>query len=292
MTTVLVALIPCVVMAMYNTGLQANTAMAEVMGDHGRPPGWRGDVLAVLGVGYDPDSILGNLLHGALYFLPVYIVMHDRGGILGSALLRGPQARGQRRVLRHRAAVPADAARRRFRSGRWPWASLSAWWSAKEIFGGTGRNFLNPALTARAFLFFAYPAADLRRRQVWTAVDGFSGADAAGRRWRSRTGMAGGDRSQVTWCDAFLGTIPGSMGETSTLACLIGAAILLVCRRRLLADHGRACCSGRMALAALLYGGRQRRPTRCSTCRPTGTWCSAASPSGWSSWRPTRSAPR
>jgi len=90
-----------------------------------------------------------------------------------------------------------------------------------EIFGGTGRNFLNPALTARAFLFFAYPA-EISGDTVWTAVDGFSGATPLG------AAAAGGmEAVDVTWTQAFLGTMQGSMGETSTLACLIGAAILV-----------------------------------------------------------------
>ena len=98
----------------------------------------------------------------------------------------------------------------------------------KEVFGGTGMNVFNPALLARAFAFFAYTPS-MSGATVWIAgmtsgegvVDGFSGATALeqpehhGRRWAIRT------------MDAFLGFIPGCVGETSTLAILIGAAILL-----------------------------------------------------------------
>merc|ERR1712000_258979 len=94
----------------------------------------------------------------------------------------------------------------------------------KEIFGGTGKNFLNPALTGRAFLFFAYPA-DMSGNAVWTAADGFTGATALGS--AAEGGVQNMIHNGVSWMDAFFGTIQGSMGETSTLAILIGGAVLL-----------------------------------------------------------------
>lgn len=99
---------------------------------------------------------------------------------------------------------------------------------AKELFGGTGRNFLNPALAGRAFLFFAYPA-QISGDYVWTAADGYSGATALSQ-WavggqgalvHNVTGEA------ITWMDAFIGNIPGSMGEVSTIAVLIGGAMIV-----------------------------------------------------------------
>jgi len=99
----------------------------------------------------------------------------------------------------------------------------------KEVFGGTGMNILNPALTARAFLFFAYPT-KISGNEVWIntdsekgkeVVDGFSGATPLG---DAAAGLA--DKIPGIW-DSFIGIIPGSVGETSTLACLIGAALLL-----------------------------------------------------------------
>ncbi len=83
---------------------------------------------------------------------------------------------------------------------------------AKEIFGGTGRNFLNPALAGRAFLFFAYPA-QISGDLVWTAADGFSGATPLSQ-WASGGGEALVNVATgvpVSWMDAFLGNIPGSM---------------------------------------------------------------------------------
>jgi Na+-transporting NADH:ubiquinone oxidoreductase subunit B len=97
----------------------------------------------------------------------------------------------------------------------------------KEVFGGTGKNFLNPALAGRAFLFFAYPA-QLSGDAVWTSVDGYTSATALA------NGAAGGVDAIVmaglTWTDAFLGLMQGSIGETSTLAILIGGIALLIMR--------------------------------------------------------------
>ncbi|WP_434144727.1 NADH:ubiquinone reductase (Na(+)-transporting) subunit B [Photobacterium leiognathi] len=100
---------------------------------------------------------------------------------------------------------------------------------AKEIFGGTGRNFLNPALAGRAFLFFAYPAR-ISGDLVWTAADGFSGATPLSQ-W-AQGGQAGVVNTitgqNITWMDAFIGHIPGSIGEVSTLAILIGGAFIVI----------------------------------------------------------------
>lgn len=113
----------------------------------------------------------------------------------------------------------------------------------KEVFGGTGMNILNVAMTARAFLYFAYPA-NISGDQVWTylgektAVDGFSGATAlavvydAGVQEVNAVEALNSHNSVVgdglfSFANMFLGWIPGSIGETSTLMCLIGAAILI-----------------------------------------------------------------
>jgi Na+-transporting NADH:ubiquinone oxidoreductase subunit B len=92
----------------------------------------------------------------------------------------------------------------------------------KEVFGGTGKNFLNPALTGRAFLYFAYPA-QLSGDAVWTAVDGYTAATPLG-------SVAVGDGYGLSWFDAFIGSMQGSMGEVSTLAIFLGGAVLLTMR--------------------------------------------------------------
>jgi Na+-transporting NADH:ubiquinone oxidoreductase subunit B len=108
----------------------------------------------------------------------------------------------------------------------------------KEVFGGTGMNIFNPALTARAFLFFTYPG-KISGDKVWTAIDmakdklidGYSGATpllAASSAERGESAVAAVQAAKFSFTDMFIGLIPGSMGETSTLAILIGAFILIL----------------------------------------------------------------
>jgi Na+-transporting NADH:ubiquinone oxidoreductase subunit B len=99
----------------------------------------------------------------------------------------------------------------------------------KEVFGGTGTNFLNPALTARVFIFFAYPSF-MSGDTPWIAanfqgVDGFTGATHL-----ARASVTPGALDHASWSDAFIGFEAGSMGETSALCCLIGLAVLLITR--------------------------------------------------------------
>ena len=98
---------------------------------------------------------------------------------------------------------------------------------AKELFGGTGRNFMNPALAGRAFLFFAYPAS-ISGTNCWVPVDGFSGATPLAQ-WAEggEAALKNYAGESISWFDAFLGNIPGSMGEGSTLMILVGAAIII-----------------------------------------------------------------
>ena len=105
----------------------------------------------------------------------------------------------------------------------------------KEVFGGTGMNILNPALTARAFLFFAYPSW-MSGDKVWVGglakgegiIDGFSGATPMAQAAAGNSQIVDGVGNQLSTWDMFLGIMPGSIGETSTLAILIGAIILIV----------------------------------------------------------------
>ncbi len=221
MTTVLIALLPCVFMAMWNTGYQANTLIAS-MGLSG-PEGWRGEVMALIGC--DPKSFLSNCLHGALYFLPIYLVTMIVGSIWEGLfnMIRGHEfseaflVTGLLFALTLPPTIPL-----------WQVAVGISFGLvfAKEVFGGVGRNFMNPALASRAFIYFAYPA-QMTGDRVWTAVDGVSGATVLGQFAAAQPGHAL-DALSYTWLQSFLGTIPGSMGETSTLACLVGAAVLLV----------------------------------------------------------------
>lgn len=221
MMTVVVALVPCVLMAMFNVGLQANTAMQQ-MGIEAAP-GWRGLILGWIGGGYSPSNIWSNLVHGALYFLPVYIVTMAVGGFweVLFAIVRKHEVNEGLFVtgLLFPLTLPPTIPLWQVAIGITFGVVI-----AKEVFGGTGMNFLNPALAARAFLFFAYPA-QISGDAVWTAVDGFSGATALG--IGALEGLEG-ITQQITWWQAFVGTIQGSMGETSTLAALLGAVLLIV----------------------------------------------------------------
>lgn len=96
---------------------------------------------------------------------------------------------------------------------------------AKEVFGGTGRNFLNPALSGRAFLYFAYPA-QISGDQVWVAADGYSGATSLSQAASGALDYANMD----LWFDSFFGTIAGSAGEVSALAILIGGLFIMYMR--------------------------------------------------------------
>ena len=223
MTTVVLALAGCIYMAFYNTGYQANLAIAR-----GAPAldTWQTRVVEALGVGFAPDSLLACLVHGATYYLPVLIVTFAVGGLweVLFAIVRkhdvneGFLVTGMLFPLILPPTVPL-----------WQVALGISFGVVvgKEIFGGTGMNVLNPALVARAFVFFGYPA-EMSGDTVWiaaeTATDAVSGATVL-----AQATLGGTESVTATapmW-DAFVGLIPGSMGETSTLACLAGAALLI-----------------------------------------------------------------
>ena len=238
MMTVIIALIPCTLMAMWNTGYQANSAIAAL--GLGGPAGWRGDMMTLVG-GCDPASFTANFVHGALYFVPIYLVTVVVGSLWEALfnLIRGHEFSEAFLVtsLLFPLTLPPTIPLWQVAIG----ISFGVVF-AKEVFGGVGRNFMNPALAARAFVYFAYPA-QMTGDAIWTAVDGVSGATVLTRLATAQPGESVSSMG-VNWIQAFLGTIPGSMGETSTLACLVGAAILLITR----------IASWRI-MAAMLIGG-------------------------------------
>jgi len=205
MIIVVVSLLPCLVFGMWNTGYQHYLAL-----------------------GISDTTIWQNFLFGLLKVLPIVIVTYVAGLAteFTFAIIRkhkvneGFLVTGSLIPL----VMPVDIPL---------WmvavATIFAVIIGKEIFGGTGMNILNPALTARAFLFFAYPT-KMSGDEVWIntgvqsgqqVVDGFSGATPLG---NAAAGLA--EKIPDFW-DSFFGFIPGSIGETSTLACLIGAGILI-----------------------------------------------------------------
>jgi len=272
MTMVVVALIPCVFMAFWNTGYQANLAIEQITAAGLEPAfDWHHQIHTALGLGHASGSFLDNFVYGALYFLPVYIVCMAAGGTaeLIFSIIRKHEVNEGFLVtgLLFPLTLPPDIPLWQVALGIMFGVVIG-----KEIFGGTGRNFLNPALTARAFLYFAY-AGQISGDKVWTAasvvkdgqVDGFSGATALGQLGLvsgdqypnvmesiAHIPLTGGTERTISFMDAFLGTIPGSMGETSVLACLIGAVILIatgIGSWRIMAG----VCVGALAFSSLLY---------------------------------------
>jgi Na+-transporting NADH:ubiquinone oxidoreductase subunit B len=221
MILVVFAVTPAAMIGIWNTGYQANTGL-EALGLVGIE-GWRGALLPLLGAGYDPASMYDNFMHGLLYFLPIYIVTMTAGGVWevlfagvrNHEINEGFLVTGLLFVLILPPTIPL-----------WQVAVGMSFGVVigKEVFGGTGKNFLNPALTGRAFLYFAYPA-QISGDAVWTAVDGFSGATPLG--ISAIEGMQGIANTTVTWMQAFLGQMQGSIGEVSMAACLVGGAFLV-----------------------------------------------------------------
>ncbi|MEO7264275.1 MAG: NADH:ubiquinone reductase (Na(+)-transporting) subunit B [Ferruginibacter sp.] len=206
MILVVLSLVPCLLFGMWNVGYQHYHA-----------------------IGIPGASLMDNFIFGAGKVLPLVIVSYVSGLTVEFifAIIRkhtineGFLVSGMLIPL----IMPVDVP-------LWMVAvsTIFAVIIGKEVFGGTGMNVLNPALTARAFLFFAYPT-KMSGNEVWintslakgqVIVDGFSGATPLG---DAAAGFA--NKIPSTW-DSFIGIIPGSVGETSTIACLIGAAILLI----------------------------------------------------------------
>ncbi|WP_294228439.1 NADH:ubiquinone reductase (Na(+)-transporting) subunit B [uncultured Shimia sp.] len=219
MTYVVIATIPCIIMGLYNVGLQVNSAYETI-----DPSGWRAWIISMLGIGFDASNPLANFAHGLLYFLPIYITTLVVGGIweVLFATVRGHEVNEGFLVTSMLFALIMPPA-----APLWQVALGISFGVVigKEVFGGTGKNFLNPALTGRAFLYFAYPA-NMSGDTIWTPVDGFSGATALS------VGASQGYQelaaNGMNWMNSFVGTVQGSIGEVSALACLIGLAFLLI----------------------------------------------------------------
>jgi Na+-transporting NADH:ubiquinone oxidoreductase subunit B len=209
MIVVVLALVPAILLGMWNTGYQN-----------------------ALAIGLE-RAVLGNFWFGFLKVFPIIVVSYVVG--LGVEFLFA-------QIRHHEVSegylvsgilvplvVPVD-------TPLWmvAVATVFAVIIGKEVFGGVGMNILNPALTARAFLFFAYPTF-MSGDKVWInglikgegIVDGFSGATALGQAAVNDPHILNTTGDPMTGMDMFLGIIPGSIGETSTLAILIGAAFLI-----------------------------------------------------------------
>ncbi|PHS14902.1 MAG: NADH:ubiquinone reductase (Na(+)-transporting) subunit B [Kangiella sp.] len=211
---------PAMFWGMYNVGYQAVDAMAQT--GVTELSGWRGYMMDLFGASYSKD-ILSSLYIGALYFVPIYVTAFIIGGFweVLFASVRGHEINEGFFVtsILFALILPPEIPLWQVALGISFGVVI-----AKEVFGGTGKNFLNPALAGRAFLFFAYPS-DMSG-DVWTVVDGFSGATPL-------AAAATGDLSYAideNWWNAFYGLIPGSIGEVSTLMILIGGLLLAYLR--------------------------------------------------------------
>lgn len=216
---------PAMFWGMYNVGAQAVTAMQSL--GMTEIEGWRGAIMSLFGIEYNADSIGSSMFLGALYFLPIYAVTFIVGGfweVLFASVRKHEINEGffVTSIL-FALTLPPN-------TPLWQVALGISFGVviAKEVFGGTGKNFLNPALAGRAFLFFAYPT-DMSGSTVWTAVDGFSGATPLAQMAAAAPGQFDYSLNQAWW-DAFYGFIPGSIGEVSTLMILIGGLALMYFR--------------------------------------------------------------
>ncbi len=242
MTYVVIATIPCILMALYNTGYQSNVAIAEF-----GPSGWRAAVIEAFGIGFNPANPIANMLHGLMYFLPIYITTLVAGGIFEVifATIRKHEVNEGFLVssMLYALILPATTPLWQVALG-----IIFGVVIGKEVFGGTGKNFLNPALTGRAFLYFAYPA-QMSGDSVWVPVDGYTGATALA--VTASDGFQQLAAHGITWWDGFLGFVPGSMGETSTVAALIGLAFLLITK---IANYRMVvgCLAGMIGFSLLL----------------------------------------
>lgn len=208
--------------SMPNAQELANTSYSLISGD------WRFALTQMLGGTLTTDAgIYSKMLIGALYFLPIYIVVFIVGAFWEVLFCI---------VRRHEINEGFFVTSILFALIVPP--TMPLWQAAigisfgvvlgKEVFGGTGRNFMNPALVGRAFLFFAYPAS-ISGTNCWVPVDGFSGATPLAQ-WSEggREALVDYAGNAISWFDALFGNIPGCIGEGSTVMIAIGALIILV----------------------------------------------------------------
>ena len=199
----------------------ATTSYSLLSGD------WHYALAQLLGASLGSDAgIYSMMVIGAVYFLPIYIVVFAVGGFWEVLFC----------IVHHKEINEGFFVTSIVFALVVP-ATMPLWQAAlgisfgvvigKEVFGGTGRNFVNPALCGRAFLFFAYPAS-ISGTNCWVPVDGFSGATPLAQ-WAEGglSALKDSAGNAINWMDAFLGNIPGSIGEGSTLMILVGALIIL-----------------------------------------------------------------
>ncbi|CAK2016597.1 Na(+)-translocating NADH-quinone reductase subunit B [Vibrio crassostreae] len=232
MILVWLATFPAMFWGMYNVGQQAvmgltatysGAELASIIDSSWRLSWAFGSAEALTSSGWGSQMFLG-----ALYFLPVYATVFVVGGfweVLFAVVRKHEVNEGffVSSVLFALILPPTIPL--------WQ-AALGITFGivvAKELFGGTGRNFLNPALAGRAFLYFAYPA-NMSGGLVWVAADGYSGATPLSQWYEGGSASLINNMTgeAITWMDAFIGNIPGSMGEVSSLLIMLTGVILIM----------------------------------------------------------------
>jgi Na+-transporting NADH:ubiquinone oxidoreductase subunit B len=213
MLAVLIAVTPAAVVGITNAGHQA--LLAARRGGLESAPGWLGTALDLPAA---PESLWTCILVGASFALPVLVVASSVAWAWSSlfARVRGRSSPEPLAVVVVLFALLLPP-------------SIPLWQVALgisfavviglEIFGGLGRNLVNPALAGLAFLYFAYPAS-FSGAGTWSSVPDVPAPTVL-------FALAGGLPTEIPWLDSFLGREPGALGETSALACLLGAAFLV-----------------------------------------------------------------
>lgn len=226
MIMVWMATFPAMFYGMYNIGLQAHTAILNGGGAVTLPDMWQAALFTALGgqLGIDGVGTLGMFFYGACFFLPIYATTFIVGGfweVLFASVRKHEVNEGffVTSVL-FALTLPATIPLWQVALGITFGVVI-----AKEVFGGTGRNFLNPALSGRAFLYFAYPA-QISGDAIWTAADGYSGATMLS---QAASGVL--DYTDMDlWTSALFGSIQGSAGEVSTLMIALGGLFIIYLR--------------------------------------------------------------
>lgn len=221
MFRVVLALVPCAAFGIYNVGYQETLAIQQAF--LFEVPGWRAAVLGALGVGNDPASLVDALAHGLLHFLPALVVCYGVSWAWQTLF-----ARLRRRTPAAGMIVTALIFTLLLPPGAPLWqVALGISFGivvAKEVFGGAGFNFVNPALAGLVFLYLSFPQA-LAEDPVWTGISGYGGTTAF--KAVAAEGVDALAQSGITWSRAFFGLVQGAVGVTSTVACLLGAAVLI-----------------------------------------------------------------
>ena len=222
LNTFVIASLPCWIFGMWNLGEQINLAM-EIVGQKATL-GLRGEIIAMLGTGYDPNNDTANFLHGFLYWLPAFVVAISVGAFLEALFAKHRQRPVDSGLLAiawlYTLMLPATASLTLVTAGMAFGIVVG-----KLIFGGAGRYVVNPAVLGMAFLVFSY-SGDLFGYGAWIPVAGYD-EPLALEIAVEEGGVPALLAVNYTWQLLFLGNQPGPIGVSSPLGCVIGALYLL-----------------------------------------------------------------